>query len=611
METELRAGRESLNIPSNPTILRPAGADLIYPGFHSSLPENIFQNPILIEQAEKRRTLISGFERVFEKMPDSTSQIEEVIRSGVIDSTEAANLFDSITDFLESEEDNRRLLLYLPFEMLPDLDSLDDLPENVIDSGQRLGEVLRDAWIVLLHEIEPRANFVDGDILEPGLREPEGISKAGHLTPELMAKGIITPKDACLLLESISSKELLRSLAQGITVANDRGLIPSYSWDRIRKVIDDRVGNPSSGIVSESYYYDPTSNRISPERVKWLRKVEEEKRDHLEGELISQKIIDGLSFEEITNLDKTRKIKILGIIDAGKKLALTDPEKARNLSRQVVSFMQKLMNLDDPLVEDTLISGLNQWVRCGLVDEEYLEQFGFELTDLSLPSFYSEEELLREFEDLVDAAKKVKEHPILSQALFPAFLVFGSKIKGYADEKADLDVALFFRPQAKFEDREDILSVVKSDIPQLRNLDKLLEFWTLFEDGKIVFREPEENTRTFVGETQIHFLMGGAWIGYGNDFMQMYQNMLERYLDLSRFGDQKNEIRTCLLDQLEHDVLQYRLMHKGYRKFYPLVQRPETQNSNLIDYESDFWDPGFRRVATKLFLSRVFLPDLS
>ena len=36
-----------------------------------------------------------------------------------------------------------------------------------------------------------------------------------------------------------------------------------------------------------------------------------------------------------------------------------------------------------------------------------------------------------------------------------------------------------------------------------------------------------------------------------------------------------------------------------------------TKNSDLIDWKSDYWDPGYRRIATKLFLSRVFLPDLS
>ena len=67
------------------------------------------------------------------------------------------------------------------------------------------------------------------------------------------------------------------------------------------------------------------------------------------------------------------------------------------------------------------------------------------------------------------------------------------------------------------------------------------------------------------------------------------------------------------LRQLELEALQYRLMHKGYSRFYPLnamAETTKTQNSFLIDSESAFWDSGYRRLATKLFISRVFLPAI-
>ncbi len=148
-------------------------------------------------------------------------------------------------------------------------------------------------------------------------------------------------------------------------------------------------------------------------------------------------------------------------------------------------------------------------------------------------------------------------------------------------------------------------------MPEIPNIDKFLEYWTTIEDGKLVFGNIEEGTRTFVGESAIHFFMGGAWIVGESEIIKLRSNMLERFLDLSRFGDTKAQIRRQFLGQIELDVLQYRLMHKGYRKFYPQIVRERTWNSDLIDLKSDFWDSGYRRVATKLFLSRVFLPDLS
>jgi hypothetical protein len=53
-------------------------------------------------------------------------------------------------------------------------------------------------------------------------------------------------------------------------------------------------------------------------------------------------------------------------------------------------------------------------------------------------------------------------------------------------------------------------------------------------------------------------------------------------------------------------------MHKGYRKNYPANKEEKLVYGDLIDFGSDFWDQGYREVATQLFLRKVFLPpDLS
>jgi hypothetical protein len=59
------------------------------------------------------------------------------------------------------------------------------------------------------------------------------------------------------------------------------------------------------------------------------------------------------------------------------------------------------------------------------------------------------------------------------------------------------------------------------------------------------------------------------------------------------------------------DNLQYRLMHKGYDIFKPSKRIAGSEHSALIDWNSAFWDEGYRRIATLGFLSKVFLPDLS
>jgi hypothetical protein len=62
---------------------------------------------------------------------------------------------------------------------------------------------------------------------------------------------------------------------------------------------------------------------------------------------------------------------------------------------------------------------------------------------------------------------------------------------------------------------------------------------------------------------------------------------------------------------MERDTLQYRLMHKGYERFFPAYGGMKTPHGDRIDGESIFWDSGYRDAAIKLFANRVFLPKIS
>lgn len=610
MEAKLGRTEEVLDSPLGVVVLMSAGAELIHPESFVNLPKEISQNPILVEEAGERVALLSRFDEIFTKISDPTVQIDEALRRDVVSSSEIASLYDSISDFLERDSENRRFLLYFPFEMLPNLNNF-MLPEGVKSSALRFRDVYINNWIMLLHDLEPRANFVDGDVLEPGLGEPERISKAGHFVPELLAKGFISIEDIYLLANALQNKALLRSLAEGIRVASDRGLISSFDLENLGGIIEKKRGDYDSGAVLQPYFFDPNSNLISPERAKWLLMSEEEKRIEQDAVSIAQKIVEGVSVEELINSCDAKKVGVLGVIEAGKQLAKTNPEKLHEVIEEFEAFIRDSKLIEDPGVVDVLLSGLSQWVRFGIVEEGFLNQFGLKLIDLSLPSSFTQEEISRDFKNLKIAAKKIQEHPFLSQKLFPVFLIFGSRLKGYAMGKSDLDVAMIFRPEATYDERMGVLEVIRKDVEELSDLTKVLEFWTYLSNGEIAFRSFGEDTRTFVNEDQVHLLMGGVWMGYGSDFMKVYQDMVEGYLDLSRFGDKKNDIRGQMLGQIELDTLQYRLMHKGYRRFYPLVDRAKDDTLSLIDWKSDFWEPGFRRIATKLFLTRVFLPDLS
>ncbi len=67
--------------------------------------------------------------------------------------------------------------------------------------------------------------------------------------------------------------------------------------------------------------------------------------------------------------------------------------------------------------------------------------------------------------------------------------------------------------------------------------------------------------------------------------------------------------RTIWLQEIERDLLQYRLMHKGYAHARPEVSSFNSEHSSDIDSNSSFWDAGYRQVASQLFVNKVFLPQ--
>jgi hypothetical protein len=99
-----------------------------------------------------------------------------------------------------------------------------------------------------------------------------------------------------------------------------------------------------------------------------------------------------------------------------------------------------------------------------------------------------------------------------------------------------------------------------------------------------------------------HVLFGGAWFGDLELVKELHAKLLTPYL----FTENKS-LREVCLRELERDNLQYRLLHKGYDYLFPAGKRLQT---NYIDAHCAFYDSGYRMLATKLFLKKVFLPRL-
>src|SRR3989344_723642 len=84
-----------------------------------------------------------------------------------------------------------------------------------------------------------------------------------------------------------------------------------------------------------------------------------------------------------------------------------------------------------------------------------------------------------------------------------------------------------------------------------------------------------------------HVLFGGAWYGEKEFIEKSYRDLLSKYLV-------ESPKRKTWLEEMERDAIQYRLMHNGYERFFPVCK------------EGAFYDSGFRKMATEIFLKKVF-----
>jgi len=193
----------------------------------------------------------------------------------------------------------------------------------------------------------------------------------------------------------------------------------------------------------------------------------------------------------------------------------------------------------------------------------------------------------------------------LKKYLMPVIILFGSRIKGYGTQSADLDIAVFVRPDIPFEDRPNMQKHLKKILSGEKIQGKALEFWLTHEGSVLRIQDFPDADAALGDSTLTHVLFGGVWCGMKESSHELHEKLLVPYLYAT---DQKK--RKVWLEEIERDTLQYRLMHKGYERFFPKQGGMCTQNPDMIDSKSMFWDSGYRRLATKLFIKKVFLPQL-
>lgn len=585
--------------------------ELILPHSEPKLVLPIAETLFASDAATFRKTFLNTCEHVFER--------------GVMIDTELKTQFlTQLVDFLDQDPNHARLLLYLPFELLPNIADILTLPTEQAIVYKRFANQVEEIFLRLLHESDVRAAYTNGDVLEPGMGEPERVRKIGHLTPWLLEKGLVSLDFVLLILEITEDQELIQSLLEGLWVARGKNVLTETEWQSIVQQNWQGLSLLSVEKLHEvSKSTPPTSPTMSSARKRWIAQITLENQVESLAERLLQDIAAGnITPSNWSNFETDQyehdvwlKAIVRAIQLLGDTFTQHSSEKARMFAQD---WLPALTNIQTMVTKngvwEQISSCLGHWFHLGLIDQATLDQFGVFVPNLAdLLPVPPDQILGSTKKEAIQTIQMIENDPDLNSALYPVLLFFGSRVKGYANGDADYDFALLFKPETQWEQREAVLARLKSLNPWLATHDAFLEFWLGEINGQLTIKPVGGRAPTVVGAPQIHFIFGGYWYGDPKLIAQITPQLTDRYTHLAECTSktEKQELCRQLLRQLETDALQLRLLHKGYRKWYPNTKPIAPKYGNFIDWDSDFYDPGYRKIATQLFLSKVFLPDLS
>lgn len=581
-------------------------------GRQGLLSGELRENPVFLDEARERRELDGLLRQLWEKLGDPTMDVNEGAWQGKLSEEEIGEVYTKLREFIEADDNRSRLILYLPFSLFPKYDEEKTLGGVPRQEQLEFFELVRERWYALLDESDVRASFLDGDILEPGMGEPARVRKAGHLVPFLLDSRVLREDEVESELRKAREDgdfELEKSIEEGVAVwrkwAGEDNKVTEVDLleelaEKLRGI--DKKFSPGSEYVS----------KVSPKRIVWeKRRDREEVLTKTARKMASRNITfnettlkkDGLSGDEIKVLQI--KVALYSIEDRVINKRDLDHDSVRDLVEMVRSAFLE----GEGEVSEEAESAIVQLKRMGVDLDGLADELKIDIRDLSLPEPVGGEEVLRVYGALAEAVKVIEQDEELSKYICPFFIAIGSQVKGIAGKNSDIDAALFWKPGVGSEDRESVLRKLGEKCPEIKSIDRMPEIWLDNKNGKYGFRQGKDEEPNSVSPEQIHFIFGGMWIGNDEEMKTVRADLVDSYVDLSRLGEDESEARRHLLRRLEMDALQYRLMHKGFRKYYP--QRNNKEKFGEIDYESDFYEPEYRQIASLLYLSKVFLPAIN
>lgn len=585
-------------------------------------PEVITNNSEFKEQTEKQRLLLTAYQTVISTLPLGMS-VEKGVEAGLIVADTLDKLYEQLTEYLQADPSRARLVLYFPFELLSD-------PRET-DSSRAFIEAYRAAWESQLSVHEVRANFNDGDVLEPELRDGDHprVVKATHLIPGLVEHGVISVTEAITYAESSNDFLLKDGVLDSLGVLHDKSLLTNSDIVRLRNSSDTYLRNsahllvlPTKTEVNQALEIVPfamLSNDLkkrlaeaatlepehsTPARTAWLRKDAREQT----LKTYAAKLAHSLMHGETLPLPHTLTIEeILIGIDAIRQASLQKPDIYQDNRHWIETLNNSELSNEQSDAITKLFSHLN---TIGLMSDDELRERCIVIPKLAGP-FSENLKLIEPFlNEVKQMTKNIEDEPYLSKHLFPVTLIFGSQLKGYGTKNADADVAVFVRPGVDRSEQSNLIDKLSTVFSHEKIGGKAVLFWLDKTETGYTVHDWDQPQNSDGSSSWIHVLFGAAWEGNQDSIIELHHHLLTNYFyDPQTELEEKPTIERWF-EEMERDTLQYRLLHKGFERYHSIHSPVNTAHGKEIDGQSAFYDPRYRRIATELFLSRIFLPKL-
>ena len=607
------------------TIVPPPVESLMHAKYVATYWPKIKNSEKLMREVRLRKVAYACLDFIFTRIPYAEMDIGKAIDVGLLTEQNAAVTYNSLSLLLEDPTYDR-LILYFPFELIPD-HAWKPASETLTTSARRFTQFYKESWYRLLSLRDVRANFVDGDIPEEEIRSSPlpRVVKAAHLLPALVKKGLVSLSEIKQLIDDNPGSTLYESITEALFVLADTGFV---NIDEAKK--DEPAPLPTE--ITRNWLYElpryieegiayamrTAPAHLPPARERWL--VKEYERRVIEkyaAEIASALVVNSLvpiDVQEFINSPKGNRLsKLIGVNAI--RIAIENTARVNKVAARIMqSTCQPLIeNLwrenSMPELKDTIASMLHRWYALGILEDTYLEKFCLSQPRLDEPfSVASQEakEILQEITPVIAAIEGTQ----LAKFLYPVSILYGSRIKRYGTRTADLDIALFVRPNVSMEERPQLHELLRQTLTGEKCNGKALEFWLTHDGNNLRIQDFFTNDDSIGDSNLVHVLFEGVWAGDIATIKRMHEKLLTGYLYSKGKRVGKQDARKIWLEEMERDTLQYRLMHKGYSRFFPKQGGIHTKHADKIDSKSIFWDSGYRRLATQLFIRKVFLPQL-